>query len=194
MTTDQLTENAAALFRGLIELLIDYPQNLVITPHAICDVHGKHWRTDWEVCPDVNDAGKIIGKAGAHVKALKRIVEMVGEADRLRYVLRVVEGTGERRPEIVRKLAGPDYSSDKHGQILAEVLAAAGIDAQVVGTLEHKTPMTFGLEIQPTNRLARENLTEEPFSTRAPSLLNALAVLFKAAGHRDGAVYRVEVK
>lgn len=189
--TAQQTETDHALLTDLVLALINYPQDLRITARPLTDGDGRHWRTDWTIQPNINDAGKIIGKKGAHVKALKRVMELLGERKGMRYVLRVDNGAGERQPEIERQPAGPAFSPADHHDLLLRLLEAILDETPAVeGTATPGAVMVFLFRIKAANRRDDELLAEVP--AIGLSLVDALAVLFKAAGHRAGAYFKVE--
>lgn len=192
MNTGNQTEKAVALLRALINSLIDYPADLQIEATTIKDATGRDWRTNLSVTPNINDAGKVIGKQGAHFKALKRVMDMIGTVEGKSYVLRMEPGTGERRPEILHQSAGPEFNCDEHQELLEDVLGATGVDAEILVRMTPGGGIGYVFTVRPRTWVADEFLTGDAIDQRDPALITALAALFKAAGHRAGVVFQVE--
>lgn len=180
-TVEELTD----LLRRLIEAYTDFPRDLTLTPRIL------KGRVDWSIEANINDQGKIVGKQGSHINALKFIFALIGQRHGQQFVLNLRDGSGEREPEILRRPAPPTYSCSTHRQLLSDVLAAVFEDGLPViarreGQIAGKP--VFVLEIGVERRQDFEVLVNDS----GPALLDALATLFSAAASRDGVAYRVE--
>ena len=191
MTTEQIAEDASELLGRLIEVITDYPRDLSIR------IRNMRGRAEFFVTPNINDQGKVVGKHGSHIKALKLLIAQIGERHGQQLVIRLEEDTnGERLPDPVRKAASPAYSCTAHKQLLNDVLAAildeapaVAVDRDVTGG---STLYVFTIEaqrIQDYERLVTPGVGEFEGQT----VISALGTLFRAAGLRDGVGFKLEV-
>lgn len=182
---------AAGLLRSLVELLVDRPADLAVDYKLL-----PAGRVEFSVMPNINDQGKAVGKNGAHVKALKFLMAVIGEGVGLQFVLRLEQDDDGRREE-------PIYQ------------ASVGNAARYISVLRQLIDATFASEvevrmiIQPTNDLKTEYVFalypmdgadyEKLTAIRAAgefqgqSVALAFRTLFRAAGLRDGTDCRIEV-
>ena len=182
MFTEENAEDITAVLVRLMTAYTDYPLNLAVTYRTMPG------RVDWQVCPDVNDMGKLIGARGAHVKALQRVLQAMGDKYGQQFKLRLIEGSGVREGEPVRRPA-PDYNpADKKlllGDVLGEMLdAPAKIGVEATG----KNPPAFTFNIAAGTHQDDERLCGQDYG---PSALEALEVLFDAIGKKDGVEFSV---
>lgn len=189
ITNEDVALDTAELLRSLVELLVDRPADLTV------DYRMMHGRVDFLVMPNINDQGKVVGKMGAHVKALKFLLARIGDAVGQQFVLRLDEDTnGRREPEKPKPVASDKYSYMPHLRVLKRLmlaLNAATVDVSV--TIEPGAKYDFRLAIV-------SHVEYEVLAGLQPcgefddqSLLAALNTLFRAAGLRDGVEMRVEV-
>lgn len=190
MTAQDIAEEASDLLRRLIETIIDHPRDLEI------DYRLLHGRADFRVMPNINDQGKVVGKMGAHIKALKLLMSLIGERHGQQFVLRLEEDTqGTRLPDPVRRPAAPTYSCTAHKQLLSDILIAILDEAPVVSVERDMTGgsalYVFKIEAQRVQDYERLVVPSE--DQDGQTVISALGTLFRAAGLRDGVAFRVEV-
>lgn len=189
ITNEDVAADTAALLRSLIELLVDRPADLTV------DYRMMHGRVDFIVMPNINDQGKVVGKQGAHVKALKFLLARIGESAGQQYVLRLDEDPwGKREPEKPKPEAPPTYSYAKHLMVLGDILKAfhpewtdvsvtAVPGQRYVFRISTASGLDYGLLV--SQRQGGE--------FEGQSLVTALGTLYRAAGLRDGVEMRIEV-
>ena len=185
LTSENLTEEATALLRRLLEALIDHPRDLVVEPRE------HRGMVQWLVVANINDLGIVIGKRGAHAKAIQHLMREIGARHGCHMTVRIeADGPGERQPEAVRRPASPTYSVTPHLTLLRDLLGALCDEPPVV-TVEHRFDFIIRpLVIQDFDRLQPPLAGDE----NAESIITSLATLFNAAGKRDGVVFRLEVR
>jgi predicted RNA-binding protein YlqC (UPF0109 family) len=183
MTTEQFAEDLALLLGRLLEALIDHPRELQIQPRVMRD------RVDLHVTPNINDQGIVVGKGGAHIKALKFLAQRMGILKQQQAVIFLHEDdSGERLPEPLRAPASPAYSCSEHRQLLADLLAAV-VDHPVEIEVDRSgKAFTFVLHAK---RIQDFELLHET-DVVGQSIITALGTLFRAAGNRNGVSYKIE--
>lgn len=80
-----MTEVQAQL-RDVIELLVDHPEELKID-----SVRDGRSSVCFEVSVAPEDTGKVIGRQGRTVRALRTLLEVRGAKDRRRYELEILD-------------------------------------------------------------------------------------------------------
>jgi uncharacterized protein len=73
------------MVRAIVLALVDNEARVLVT-----EVTGTH-SVVIEVDVDRPDRGKVIGKKGAHAKAIRKIVEAAGGKAKKRYLLEIIE-------------------------------------------------------------------------------------------------------
>lgn len=189
LTADNLVEESTALLRRLIEALIDFPRDLQVEPRE------HRGLIHWTVVSNVNDLGLIIGKRGAHAKAIQHLMQEVGRRYGCKFTVWIdPDGCGDRlADDPVRRAAGPTYACPQHRQLLFDLLCAILTERPVIVVERHGTEFDFIIQplvVQDFDRLQPPANGDE----RAESIITSLATLFDAAGKRDGVVFRLEVR
>lgn len=189
ITNEDVAADTATLLRSLIELLVDRPLDLEV------DYRMMSGRVDFLVLPNINDQGKVVGKMGAHVKALKFLLARIGDAAGQQFVLRLDEDTaGRREPEKPKPVASEKYDYMPHLRVLKWLMC--GLNARTVDvsvTIEPGAKYDFRLST--VSYVEYEVLAglQSGGEFDGQSLLAALNTLFRAAGLRDGVEMRIEV-
>lgn len=186
MTTENLTEEATALLHRMLDVLVDYPRDLTVEPRE------HRGLVHWKVVANCNDIGKIVGKNGRHARAIKHLMQEIGQRHGCQMVVRIEpEGPGERLPDAPRRVADPAYSPAIHLQLLRDWLDALCDERPTVAVLRQGTLFDFIIRpavVQDFDRL------QLPLDPNAESVMGSLSTLFNAAGRRDGAIFRLEVQ
>jgi predicted RNA-binding protein YlqC (UPF0109 family) len=79
-----------ASLRRLLEVMVDRPEDLYVDEVRLRGGRGQS-RQLFEVELDPDDAGKIIGRQGRTVRALRTLLELRGLKDGRRYGLEIVD-------------------------------------------------------------------------------------------------------
>jgi len=190
MTAQDIAEEASILLRRTIETIIDHPRDLNI------DYRLLHGRVDFIVLPNINDQGKVVGKMGAHIKALKLLMSLLGERQGVQFVLRLEEDTeGTRLPDPVRKPAQPTYSCSAHKQLLSDILKAILDEAPSVTVERDLTggSVLYVFRIEAQRVQDYERLVVPGEDQDGQTVISALGTLFRAAGLRDGVGFKLEI-
>ena len=183
------TDRSAELLSRLLEGLLDDPRRLEL------DATPLPRRVNWRVKVSFNDAGKLCGKGGEHIKSLIVLVRLLGERHGEQWILEVLDpDQGER----VENLPIPDAPAHLPGEslrllyeLLAEILTAPAV---VKVTQTGGKPLVFNFEIRPANVQDYELLvTAVPVQRTELTPVAALGTLFRALGRQQGVSYRVEV-
>lgn len=185
MTPD--LDNSAGALERLISALLDDPRKLEL------DANRLPRRVNWRLRVDINDAGKVIGKKGAHVKALALVVSRLGDRLGEVWTLKVEDPEEGPRGEPRRDASPPDHFSPAADlELLSDLLACLvgrGFELDVVadGSADwvfRVAAATFG---------EHEALVDKRQDEAGETLIGALGTLFRAVGRRQGVGYRVEI-
>jgi len=185
---EESAEEVTTLLKRLLEVVIDYPRDLELDYRLLVG------RTDWRIRGNINDQGKLVGRQGAHIKAVGFIMSAIGNSRGQQYVVRLEEGQGERHPEIGRRPASPTYSCTAKLQLLKDILAEVLEEPAEVQVWKDgcDSPPTFVFTIVAKRIQDYESLVQAPFADES-TLIGACGTLFRAAGHCDGVVLKLEV-
>lgn len=187
MNTETLAEEATSLLRRLIESLIDRPRDLQI------DYRTMDGRVEWRIIPNVDDQGKVVGKGGAHIKAIKFLMAEIGIQHFSKFVVMLEQGPGVAGPDPVRRPAAPTYSVTPAKTLLEDILAALFDEAPAVEVVRDGLHFEFlitAARVQDHDKLQPPIAGDED----AQSLITALATLFNASAKRDGVLFKIEVE
>lgn len=185
MTTAEQT--TGAILERLILALVDHPQDAELEAITLPS------RINWRLRVNINDAGKVIGKKGAHVIALKLLIAKMG--DRLGQVwdLKVIDPEEGRREVSAARLVpvSGHHSPTADAAMLDDLLEAVtgntyAIAANATGAAD------FTFTITPNDWPAHEALVDKAAGTEE-TLIAAIGTLYRAVGRRQGVGYAVEV-
>ncbi len=188
------------------DLVTKLVADLLADPRALeLDAHAMTRRVNWTAKVDINDIGKLIGKKGAHLKALNLIVSLLGQ--RFGEDWRFSPVDPDDRPLATRDPVPDPQPVDRLSvaAFLREVLGGV-LDEDPEITVEQRaaSDLTFVVRaraVQDYERLVEEVVIREPYTDRegvdrpaerlAP--VAAIGTLFRAYGLRLGWKFRVEV-
>lgn len=179
-------DQRAPLIVRIIEAIIDDARSLEL------DTEPLTRRVNWRAKVNVNDAGKLIGKKGAHLKAIRVLVGLMGQHFGEVWHVSVDdpdEGPIHEKPPIE---PAANYNPALASQFLLEILETFLADAPEIGV--ERAGDEFLFVIRPRNVGDYEKLVEEYNLGReqlAP--VAALGTLFRAYGRQQGVTLRIEV-
>lgn len=86
-------ERIATVCRTIVSELVDFPQRVVVTPTL-----GKGGNSAlMTVETDQSDFGKVIGKRGKNMEALRTLLEAIAAKHRMRLLIEIDDGQNGRR-------------------------------------------------------------------------------------------------
>jgi len=188
-------ETTHALLEDLLLSLVDKEGALTLRANE------HTGRIDWTVGVDINDITKIIGKGGAHMRAIRLIVDLMGRAKNPVEIWNFEhdepeEGLRHRREDMEQ----PNFHDPEDDTILlSEILSAIGVDCSVA--VSGAIAGGFDFSIRPHSQAANQALLEPHEAIykrwqkeREPlNLAAALGTLWRAVGKKNGVRYRVSV-
>lgn len=182
-------DQRARLICRLVESIIDNSRALELEAQPMTR------RVNWRAKVNVNDAGKLIGKKGAHLKSIRVLVGLMGQHFGEVWRFDVVDPD---EAEIVEKdpiapATAALYDTRPARELLVDVLetfcaerpgivSEVNADAEIVFTIQPKSVRDYETLVEGYN-LGREQLTP----------VAALGTLFRAYGRQQGVTFRVEV-
>lgn len=185
---------AEALIRRLIEAMVDAPREVrvkPIVPEGSRDLNSRFVK--WSVGVHTHDFGKLVGKLGAHKRALMLVVEAMGARADADWCLAPEPPNGQsvRKPKIPR---ATHFDASPCLQLICETLELIFEEsAQVTVTqtfdgslivallrITPRTPQDAGMLIQACE-VEGEVIT----------LLDALRIIFRAIGHQQGVAVKI---
>lgn len=180
-------DQRAPLIVRIIEAIIDDARSLEL------DTEPLTRRVNWRAKVNVNDAGKLIGKKGAHLKALRVLVGLMGQ--RFGEVWHVAvddpdEGDIHEKPPIPM---ATDYKPAEALAFLVEILDAILTEKPSIGVAPGVEPSEFLFVIWPTSVADFETLVK-PYNLGREEIapIAALGTLFRAYGRQQGVNFRIE--
>lgn len=181
-------EKAAAALERLVAALLDHPRKLEF------DATRLPSRVNVRVRVDVEDAGKVIGIKGAHVKALQLVAARLGDRLGQLWALRVDDPEEAPRPG-KKQDAPPAASFDPFVdvQLLSEVLACLiGLGFTCDYRRDPGSGDAWTFVVVPAGFAEHETLVDKAPGSEE-TLVAALGTLFRAVGRRQGVGYKIEL-
>lgn len=169
----------AAVVRDLIASFSDHPGALAV------DVAAVGQDTLFTVRPSPKDKGKVIGRKGCHVRALKAIAGAAGARAGATYLLVVVDGA-DKNGEPNR---GDEYDPNRIADILArtvQLVAGSG----PVAAVDAVNPQSFTFTIRASSP---EDLRVLGCCVEAGTLAGAIDTLLRAHAGREGVKFRSQI-
>ncbi len=193
MTND--TKTISDLLRDLATGFIDKPAEL-----QIASQESRDGAVYFAMKGALDDEPKLIGRAGAHVDALRFIVFKLGRARTRDFSLRLItEGSPrDRRPVEFRDVIEHDPRPAR--ELLFRVIEALEFKTFSVGVSPGdgaRTALTFVFDIKVFDGAAvREIVAPDPAAPaglESLTLLTALGTIFRAVAKKSGVRYQVDV-
>jgi predicted RNA-binding protein YlqC (UPF0109 family) len=91
-------EAVAAALKSVVEVMVSFPGEVEVQTHTELDLSGREV-TSFEINVNESDRGKLIGKGGANMKALRVLVNSAAYLAGARYRVACNDVSGQERPE-----------------------------------------------------------------------------------------------
>lgn len=183
----QVVEDSALLLRRIVESFTDYPADLTLESKLLPG------RVDWRLRVNVNDHGKVIGRNGSHIRALQYLWAQVGESCGQYFVLRLDENpVGKREPEKRRPTPNPAFSCVGHKALLSDFLDQVLSERPAIEVRREQARVEFVFVIDCERVQDYERLVCVTTET-TQTVITELGTLFRAAGHKNGVGFKLEV-
>jgi predicted RNA-binding protein YlqC (UPF0109 family) len=183
MTTVEQT--AGLVLERLILSLLDFPREAELEPVAMPS------RINWKLVTNINDAGKVIGIKGAHAKALQFVAGRMGDQMGQEWRLAILDPKeGQRTGPRAATPPPLHFSPASDVQLLSDVLTFCTDQLYAINA-EESGGASWTFRVTPRDWSAQEAIADRGGSGEL--LADALAVLFRAVGRRQGVGYKVEV-
>lgn len=185
-------ETCSPVIERLVAALVDDQRAVEL------DANVLPGRVNWSFRVDVNDAGKVIGRNGTHLRALQLVIERMGAATNEEWRTASQDPVGLERARRPYAEEPRNHDAGDDWKLLCEVLVALGINATVTPTGSIADGYNFqvrGDGVQDHEALldAHEAIYSRNQKERDPlNVLGALGTLFRAIGRRQGVRYRIE--
>lgn len=183
-------DKRAELITKLIDCLIDDPRKTQLEARPMTR------RVNWKAKVAINDTGKLIGKLGAHLKAIRVLVGLMGQrfGEDWRFAVEDPDDGERREPVRIERVAAydPAPATAFLGEILGAILdepAAINLTQDISSAGCSYTFTIAARVIQDYERLV------EPFAIGYEQLapVAALGTIFRAYGRQQGVDFRVFV-
>lgn len=187
-------ETNAPVIEGILRALCDNPRAVELTARSLPG------RVNWFFRADVNDMPKIVGKDGAHIRALQLTVDLMGQAVGEEWRIDYDKNPpGERRGRQPNAVTPDHHATAPDLDSLQQALSVSGIVANITADGSPASEFTFTLH--PTRHQDSDALltmhealyTHNQRECEPLNLLGALGTLFRSIGRRQGVKYRLVV-
>ena len=165
-------------------------------------------RRAWTVRVHLDDAGKVIGKKGAHLQALALLVGLIGVRCNERFELKFEksEDTGEFPRDTPAPQPQEQFNASEATALLHDLLALVlespariAVTSRVVHPMNRrretdpKVEITFAISAGTVqdNELLKEDIGPDPEKRVSPEA--ALGTLWRAIGKKDGVSFVIKV-
>lgn len=190
------------------ELIVRLASALVDDARAVqVEMQPLTKRVNFLVKVDINDHGKLVGRRGAHLKALKLIVKLMGQRHGESWELRALDPDESDREDRPQAKAPDTYDAHDALALLCDVLIQILEEKHEVGFVEDpRNTFIFTIKasvVQDYERLAVEQHEVVPEKgdpsdgdyrpAETMTLVAALGTFWYAYGRRDGVRFRVIV-
>jgi predicted RNA-binding protein YlqC (UPF0109 family) len=178
------------LLHELLAKFLDHAEAIQI---EVREVPGACY---WSVKTHSDDMPKAVGRGGAHVRALGKLLAQIGTANDEVWKLKLnPPDPGSRREESPPKRATA-YDPTVAEELLGHMAAAAlGCTVEIETALTGHELLAYTFRIHPEDPHAFANLVaQHEADPYAQSLISALSVLWRAWGLADGVKFTVEAK
>jgi predicted RNA-binding protein YlqC (UPF0109 family) len=200
---DELLATSRQLLSRIICALIDDPTKVEI------DARAMPHRINWNIRVGVNDAGKLIGKGAAHIKALTVVMTLIGRRHDSIWKLMALDPHDGPRAEAERVEPVKGYNPEPAWDLLTDIAEAICEDWPQIG-VEKGTSADGSEEFTFTLKPALAQdwlLLGEPIKVNNDrrdgrgmlvlaekiDLASALQTIFRAYGRQQGVSFKVAV-
>jgi predicted RNA-binding protein YlqC (UPF0109 family) len=183
------TKEAAQLLHDLVACFTSKPRECRIIVHE-----REEGGADFELDPDAADMRKLIGRSGAHRRALGKIVSSWHPAGSYQ-LMRLREPTrGQPEPFMRERDPVRNYDAQPAAQLLDRLITASNpCGAEVIPEQTATKPTCcITLIINLRSRLAFDLLTA--IDRDGISVIGALQTIFLAYGCKEGVIFRIEIE
>lgn len=196
MTTTE-TNQTKTVLRDLVARFTEHPEALEITAQvAPPDEQTHNWSCFWMMKGHPEDESKLVGKDGAHVRALEFLVSRFGVARLEVHTFRLItKRKPEPRPQAVPNTAmsyDPQPTADLLSRILAE-LDLGEFLVRVGPGSGARNKLTFLFEILVRDGLDQRILTVRADPNADETIVGAIGTLFRAIAQKDGVRFDIKV-
>jgi predicted RNA-binding protein YlqC (UPF0109 family) len=183
-------DERADLISRLLEALIDNPRELNL------DAMPLEGRVNWWVKVNISDTGRIVGKQGAHMNALKVLVAAMGRRYEEDWRFEMNEPDPGERHDKPRVAQPRTYNSSDASLLLAELVRAILGHTPHIIVRDAHPDYTWSIEAEAVQDY-ETLVTAMPVMGR-PDLapiqpVAALGTLWRAYGRQHGVNFKVEV-
>lgn len=180
-------ETTAAIFRELVESFIDHPHALELSTKEFAG--ACYWRMKGHA----DDQPKLVGKSGAHVRALAFVVKALGAGSGTVNTFTLAEPDPAPRRESSPPNVAISYDDEPARELLIRLLERMEIgDFVVVASQKPGAPITVTLTVAVRTPDDYNALTVAP-DGGSLTVVAALGTLFRARANKDGVKINIEV-
>lgn len=173
----------------LLALLLDDPRALTLTTAS------SDGRVKWYGKVDINDVGKVIGKQGAHLYALRVILKIMGRKCKEDWRFEIVDAEPGERKDGRRIPLATSYNPEGIQTFLALLLSCFCNDTVNLTVGKDGTSANSYIFVLRARDVKDYELLATSIMVGAveQTPIAALGTLFRAYGRQQGAILRVEV-
>jgi predicted RNA-binding protein YlqC (UPF0109 family) len=181
-TRSELAAGGKHMLEMLIAAFTDHRESINVTMRELSISVAYTIRVHDE------DQGKVIGKGGLHIRAIKHLMQKAGRSVGL--AIRVTLQTDEERRSIGAPFRNnPDYDPKPAVELLKSVVASLTANPAVVTAEKADEAIYFQIGLASAEDFNEFHLQDETNMTTK----TALEALWKAYGNKEGAVFYVDV-
>ncbi len=179
-------DERADLISRLLEALVDAPRDLEL------DAVPLTGRVNWRCKVNISDTGRIVGKLGAHMRALKVVIAAMGRRYQEDWRFEMIEPDDGVRQDRPKMPAPKSYNPSDAGSLLLSIVSAITAHAPEV-TIRHSLPdfhFQLGGLTQQDHSILVTPLTVDRASDPPCA---ALSTLWRAYGRQHGVNFFIEL-
>lgn len=186
------TKDVHLLLTQLLKAIIDHPEDLRI------ETKEFQARVEWRVRVHIDDQGKVIGKMGAHIKALQFLFACIGYATNVQYRIQVLEPEEPRRGPENDPREAMTYDTGEAEALLFELLDDVFGNDEARITIAQSTKSlipSFTFCIDPVtegNRMKLETPMDWAGRGEPMTVVGAIGTLFRAYARKEGVGFMIE--
>ena len=178
------------LLHELLAKFLDHAEAIQI---EVREVPGAVY---WSIKTHSADMPKAVGRGGAHVRSLGKLLAQIGTANDEVWKLKLNPPDPGPRREASPPVRATAYDPATAEQLLGRTASAAlGVTVEIETELTGHETLSYTFRVHPEGRKAFAELVAEregdPFGV---SLIDAIGVLWRAWAQRDGVRFSLEAK